>query len=87
MSKYTLQIRGEPLDDAVAAVSAAGGIKASSAIDWAAKPEPTLTVTVDAPSLQAAEAKLGSALPEHGAYAVARPEPLEDDEEDPPPFL
>jgi hypothetical protein len=86
MSKYTLQIRGEPLEDAVAALDPVGGIKAPSATEWATSPDEILNVTVDAPSLGEAKARVGAALPAHGSYTVARPEPLEDDE-DRPSFL
>jgi hypothetical protein len=86
VSKYTLQIRGEPLEDAVIAIDALDGIKAPSASSWARDPHDVLNVTVDAPILDAAVSRVREALPAHGDYTVARPEPLED-EDDEPGFL
>jgi hypothetical protein len=86
MSKYTLQIRGEALEDALIALDAAEGVNAPSVESWSTEPgfdSEKISVTVDASSLDQAKTRLLDALPEQGDYTVARPEPLEDEDDEP----
>lgn len=76
MSRYTLLISGRPMDDAREVLAATGGVSSGQPGAGA------LSVTVDAPNLEQAVALVEAALPSHGSYSVARPEPLEDDPED-----
>ena len=74
MGKYTLHVEGQPIDDAREVLRAADGIRP-------AEGGAGLVVTVDAPTLSDAESRLRDALPSGGSYSVARPEPLEDEED------
>lgn len=86
MGTYTLRIHGKPIEDARGMLEAADGVKTRGRTPGssgeAGAPEPALTVTVDAPTLAAAEALVAAALPSHGSYTVGRPEPLEDEAEE-----
>ena len=60
------------------------GVKAPSVQSWlegAGPSQGTFAVTVDAPTMEQAEAKLKKALAPIGSFSVARPEALEDDED------
>lgn len=76
MGKYTLRISGKPIEDAREVLAATDGVSAPAA------GAVQLTVTVDAPSLAEAEQRVDEALPAHGSYVLARPEPLEDEDDD-----
>ncbi len=76
MSRYTLRVSGEPIDAAAAVLGVTGGVSSTSAADDA------LILSVDAPTLAEARRLVEAALPEHGTYAIARPEALEDDPDD-----
>lgn len=73
MGRYTLRIHGSPIEDAHSLLAAAAGVSVRAPTGG------VMTAVVDAPTLELAEAKIRSALPDDGSYAVARPEPLEDD--------
>ena len=77
MGPYTFRVSGDFIDEARATLERADGVHVGSTTD-----DRTIVVTADAPTQPGAEALVRSALPENGSYSIARPEPLEDDEDE-----
>jgi hypothetical protein len=75
MGNYTLEISGDPIDDARTVLSGADGIRVHDGSGGA------VVVSVNAPTLAEAESKVSAALPSGGTFSVGRPPALEDEDD------
>ena len=74
MGNYTLEVTGSPIDDARTVLNGADGIRVHDG-------EGVVVVSVNAPSLDEAEAQVSAALPSGGSFSIGRPAAIEGDDE------